>query len=154
MRVVRLRMPIAAPPARCFDLARDVELHTRSLAASGERAIAGVTHGLLGLGDTVTWEGRHLGVRQRLTARITEYECPHFFVDEQVAGAFDWFRHTHLFVPNGVGTLMIDRFAFTAPLGPLGRLAEHLFLAGYMRRLLHERALILKAVAEREERMG
>jgi len=49
MRVVRLRTPIAAPPARCFDLARDVRLHTRSLALSGERAVAGVTHGPWGI---------------------------------------------------------------------------------------------------------
>jgi len=63
-------------------------------------------------------------VRQRLTARITEYECPHFFVDEQVAGAFAWFQHTHLFVQDGAGTIMIDRFVFAAPLGPLGWLAE------------------------------
>ncbi len=152
MRIIRLRTPIAASPARCFDLARDVELHTRSLAASGERAVAGVTRGLLSLGDTVTWEGRHLGVRQRLTARITEYERPYFFVDEQVAGAFAWFRHTHLFVPDGAGTIMIDRFVFAAPLGPLGLLAAQLFLARYMRRLLRERALVLKAVAERDER--
>jgi len=153
MRVVRLRTPIAAPPARCFDLAREVELHTRSLASSGERAVAGVTRGLLVLGDSVTWEGRHLGVHQRLTARITAYDRPHYFVDEQVKGAFDWFQHTHLFVPDGAGTLMMDRFAFAAPLGPLGRLAEHSFLARYMRRLLHERALVLKAVAEHEERV-
>jgi hypothetical protein len=151
MRIVRLRTPIAAPPTRCFDLAREVELHTRSLASSGERAVAGVTRGLLVLGDSVTWEGRHPGVRQRLTARITNYERPHFFVDEQVVGAFDWFRHTHLFVPDGAGTIMIDRFVFAVPLGPLGLLAERLFLARYMRRLLYERALVLKAAAERGE---
>jgi hypothetical protein len=47
MRIVRLRTPIAAPPARCFDLARDVMLHTRTLASSGERAVAGTMRGLL-----------------------------------------------------------------------------------------------------------
>ncbi len=148
MRIVRLSTPIAATPARCFDLARDVTLHTRSLASSGERAVAGTMRGLLVLGDTVTWEGWHLGVRQRLTAQVVEYAHPHRFVDVQVAGAFAWFRHEHLFVPNGAGTIMIDRFIFSAPLGPLGWCAEQFFLTGYMRRLLRERALVLKAVAE------
>ena len=34
---------------------------------------------------------------------------------------------------------MIDMFDYAAPLGPLGRLAEALFLDRYMRRLLVER---------------
>jgi ligand-binding SRPBCC domain-containing protein len=87
-------------------------------------------------------------VRQRLTARITGYERPHRFVDEQITGAFAWFRHEHLFVPDGAGTIMIDRFMFAAPLGLLGWCAEQILLARYMRRPLRARALVLKAVAE------
>ena len=71
MPTIRVETRIEAPVERCFDLARDVDLHRRSLARTGERAVGGVTTGLLGPGDTVTWEGRHFGVRQRLTARIT-----------------------------------------------------------------------------------
>jgi hypothetical protein len=43
---------------------------------------------------------------------------------------------------------MTDEFDFTAPLGPLGRLANPLFLTRYMRRLLLERNAYLKRVAE------
>jgi hypothetical protein len=46
---------IAAPPDRCFDLARNVELHLDSTSATKERAVAGVTSGLLELNDEVTW---------------------------------------------------------------------------------------------------
>jgi ligand-binding SRPBCC domain-containing protein len=148
MPVIVLRTRVVAPPARCFDLARDVELHQRSTAASRERAVAGVTSGLLGAGDEVTWEARHFGVRQRLTSRITEFDPPKRFVDEMVRGAFARFRHEHQFLSVPEGTDVVDIFDYTAPLGPLGRLADGLFLRRYMTRLLRERNAYLKRAAE------
>ncbi|MEA2634706.1 MAG: hypothetical protein QOH92_1473 [Chloroflexota bacterium] len=96
MPVIILRTRVAAPPSRCFDLARDVDIHQRSTAGSRERAVAGVISGLLGRGDEVTWEATHFGVRQRLTSRITEFDPPNRFVDEMVRGAVARFRHEHL----------------------------------------------------------
>lgn len=148
MPVIVLRTPVAAPPSRCFDLARDVDLHQRSTAASHERAVAGVTSGLMKAGDEVTWEATHFGVRQRLTSRITEFEPPNRFVDEMVRGAFRRFRHEHQFLSVPDGTEMVDIFDYTSPLGALGRLADRLFLRRYMTRLLSERNAYLKRVAE------
>ena len=148
MPVIVLRTRVAAPPSRCFDLARDVELHQRSTAASRERAIAGVTSGLLGLGDEVTWEAMHFGIRQRLTSRISEFDPPHRFVDEMVRGAFARFRHEHQFPAVEGGTEMVDIFDYTSPLGPLGRVADGLFLRRYMTTLLRERNAYLKRAAE------
>jgi ligand-binding SRPBCC domain-containing protein len=148
MPVIVLRTRVAAPPSRCFDLARDVDLHQRSTAASQERAVAGVTSGRLGLGDQVTWEATHFGVRQRLTSRITEFDPPNRFVDEMVRGAFARFRHEHQFLAVGGGTEMVDTFDYTSPLGPLGRVADRLFLVRYMTALLRDRNAYLKRVAE------
>jgi ligand-binding SRPBCC domain-containing protein len=148
MPVIVLRTRVAAPPARCFDLARDVDLHQRSTAASRERAVAGVMAGLLGAGDQVTWEATHFGVRQRLTSRITEFDRPNRFVDEMVRGAFARFRHEHQFLSVPDGTDMVDIFDYASPLGPLGRLADGLFLRRYMARLLRERNAYLKRAAE------
>jgi len=148
MPTIRLLTHIAAPPARCFDLARDTAIHTQSMSHTGERVAVAPAHNPMELGDTVTWDARHLGLRQRLTARLTHLDPPRCFVDEQVRGAFASFTHTHEFVPTPTGTLMIDTFAFTSPLGPLGRLADALFLRRYMHRLLHDRALALKHLAE------
>ena len=150
MPVIVLRTRVAAPPSRCFDLARDVELHQRSTAASRERAVAGVTSGLLGLGDEVTWEATHFGIRQRLTSRISEFDPPNRFVDEMVRGAFARFRHEHQFLAVDGGTEMVDIFDYTSPLGPLGRLADGLFLRRYMTTLLRERNAYLKRAAESE----
>jgi ligand-binding SRPBCC domain-containing protein len=148
MPVIILRTRVAAPPARCFDLARDVDLHQRSTAASRERAVAGVTTGLLGAGDQVTWEATHFGIRQRLTSRITEFDPPNRFVDEMVRGAFARFRHEHQFLAVEGGTEMVDIFDYTSPLGLLGRLADGLFLRRYMAALLRERNAYLKRAAE------
>jgi len=97
---IRIATTIDAPPERCFDLARDVGAHLRSTGPTGERAVGGVTSGLLELGDEVTWEARHLGVRQRLTARISRLERPRLFEDVMVRGAFASLHHVHEFVPH------------------------------------------------------
>lgn len=148
MPVIVLRTRVAAPPSRCFDLARDIDLHQRSTAASRERVVGGRLAGLLGADDEVTWEATHFGVRQRLTSHITEFEPPHRFVDEMVRGAFRRFRHEHQFHPTDGGTLVVDIFDYTSPMGPLGRLADRLFLERYMTRLLRERNAYLKREAE------
>ena len=151
MPTIEIVRRVAAPPARCFDLSRSIELHEHSTAATGERAIAGVTTGLIGAGEQVTWRARHFGVWQTLTSRITAFDRPHHFRDEQVRGAFAGFVHDHWFAPDDAGgTLMRDVFAFRAPLGPLGRLAEWAVLTRYMRRLLETRVDVVARAAEGE----
>ena len=146
---ILLETVIRAPREVCFDLARDVSVHLQSTAQTQERAVAGVTGGLLSLGDTVTWEAVHLGVRQRLTARITLFEPPAMFVDEMVSGAFRSFRHLHRFLEHADGTTMQDTFDYESPLGVLGRLADWIFLERYMHGLLDKRATVIREIAER-----
>ena len=148
MPVIELSTQIAAPVDRVFDLARCIDLHIDSTGKSGERAVAGVTSGLIGLGQEVTWSARHLGVRQHLTVRITAFDRPTYFADTMLRGAFRRMDHQHHFEPTVDGTLMRDVFAFESPLGPLGQMADWLFLKRYMRSFLGDRNLVLKATAE------
>jgi ligand-binding SRPBCC domain-containing protein len=148
--LIRLATIIRAAPERVFDLMRDVDVHQESSSATGERAVAGVTSGLIGMGESVTWRARHLGVWQELTVVVTEFDRPWLFTDEMVRGAFKRMRHVHRFEATPEGTRMTDELDFEAPLGPLGRLAEVLFLTRYMRRFLEARAAFLKARAEVE----
>ncbi|ACQ82318.1 conserved hypothetical protein [Beutenbergia cavernae DSM 12333] len=145
----RIETPIAAPISACFDAARSVDAHLASMSRSGERAVAGVTSGLLTFGDAVTWEARHLGIRFRMTATITILEAPHRFVDEQVAGPFDAWWHEHTFAerPGGV-TLMTDDVRFRSPLGPLGAVVDRLVLTRYLHRLIDARAQWLRSTLE------
>lgn len=149
MPTIRITTLINAPRERVFDLARSIDADTVSASRSGERAIEGRTTGLIERGETVTWQARHLGVRQRLKVRITDFERPHRFADEMVSGAFKEMRHEHLFeMVDDQQTRMIDELRFQAPMGPLGRLAERFFLTRYMHRFLIERNRVLKELAE------
>lgn len=150
MPIINHEIYIQAPILKCFDLTRNVDVHTETTSKTKERAIAGVTNGLMEKGDFVTWEATHFGVRQKLTARIVEMEKPHWFTDEMVKGAFHSFTHTHEFIESGDGTIMIDKFSYKAPFGPLGYIADRLFLENYMRKFIMGRAVELKKIAERE----
>ena len=152
MPTIRLETTILAPIERCFDLALSVDAHGGSMAHTRERPIAGVTTGMMQLGDTVTWEAVHFGIKQHLTSKITAYDRPRGFTDEMVRGIFRSLHHTHEFIAQPPGTLMIDVFTFQAPLGILGRVAETLFLTRYMKNLLLTRNSYLKQVAETEHK--
>ena len=148
MATIRLSTDIAAGPAVCFDLARSVEAHVDSTGATGERAVAGVTSGLLGLGDEVTWRACHFGIVQDFTSRITAFDRPRHFRDEMVRGAFRRVVHDHHFEALAGGTRMVDVFDFAAPWGLLGTFAERLFLTAYLASFLETRAAVLKRLAE------
>ena len=148
MPVIKLATSIVAPIERVFDLARSINLHMESTSNTSEYAVAGVTSGLIGLGQEVTWRARHFGVWQSLTSRITVFEPPRHFVDVMVRGAFRRIEHHHYFERSADCTIMRDIFSYEAPLGILGRLAESLFLDRYMRSLLVQRNRFIKATAE------
>ncbi|MEV7004711.1 SRPBCC family protein [Streptomyces sp. NPDC093982] len=131
---------VPAPPDLVFAACLDVEAHTRSMAASSERAVDGRTRGELLLGETVTFQARHFGLTWRLTARITSYNPPRRFVDEQESGPFKRWRHAHHFEPDGSGgTVMKDVIDFASPLGPVGRIVDSVVLSRYLPRLIRIR---------------
>ena len=139
---------IAASAEVCFDLSRSIDLHVDSMAASEERAVGGITSGLIRAGERVTWEARHFGVLWRVTSRITEFDPPRRFVDEmEEAGAFAFFRHEHLFEPRGDGTRMTDVIQFRTGCGPLSPIAD-LPAGAYLRRLMHTRNATIRSRAE------
>ena len=148
MTQVELKTLIDAPAWRCFDLARSVDLHLESTKQTGEKAIAGRTTGLIGLGETVTWRAKHLGKWQTLTSKVTQFDYPNSFTDEMVQGAFKNFRHEHLFYAVNNQTLMKDIFIFESPYGVIGELFNYIFLARYMQNLLSKRNKVIKRYAE------
>jgi len=150
--IIKTDMFIYAPRDICFNVARDIDIHTESTSQTNERAVGGVTSGLIGLNETVTWEAVHFGVKQNLTVRITEFDFPNRFVDEMEKGAFKRFYHVHEFIEKENGTLMLDTFDYTSPFGIIGRLADQLFLEQYMKEFLIKRNRYIKKIAE--ERVG
>jgi len=155
MPVITLATEIHAPIERCFDLCRDLEVHTRTVPHTQERLVGDKKSGLAELGDVLVFEAVHLGVRQRLSSQITEVERPMLFADVALSGAFQSLCHEHRFVEinGGAATLMRDRLEWTSPLGLLGKLADALFLKRYMLRFLATRNRNLKAIIEEGEKL-
>ncbi|MGW3789311.1 SRPBCC family protein [Micromonospora chokoriensis] len=139
---IELTTDFQAIPEAVFDACLDVGMHTESMGASAERAVGGVTTGRLRAGDAVTWEATHFGLPWRMTVRISEYQRPYGFTDEQISGPFGRWRHEHTFTRNPAdpaATVMRDVIDFTAPMGPVGRLVASFILQPYLRRLVARR---------------
>lgn len=130
---------IPAPPETIFQALLDPEMHART-SPGRERVVAGAAP--LKLGDEVTFEATHFGVRQRLTARITRMDPPHAFEDTMIRGAFRRLWHRHEFRPEGDGTRMVDTMDFASPLGSV---FDRRVLAPYIRRFLIQRGERLAA---------
>lgn len=145
---IAVETDVQATPERCFDLSRDLDLHQRSLAHTGERAVAGKTSGLIGLGEEVTWRGRHFGIVHEHTSRITAYDRPRHFRDEMTRGRFKCFRHDHYFIPQGEWTRISDVLEFESPFGLVGRVVDFLVMKSYLMRLLQTRNAVVKHAAE------
>ena len=148
MQTIRIETRIAAPMERCFLLSLSMDLHVESTAQTNERAIAGVTTGLIGAGETVTFEATHFGLSLRHTSVISGYERPAYFQDSMTRGMFKSFVHDHHFEAADGGTLMRDQLRFAAPLGLLGTIAEALVLRRYLAGFLMERNALIQRVAE------
>ncbi len=151
MTRIELVTSIKAPAERCFDLARSIDLHMASTSGTGEQAIAGITSGLIGPDQEVTWRGRHFGFMMSHTSRITAYDRPKYFQDCMVRGRFRSFCHDHFFEAQDAATLMKDVMQFESPFGLLGSLVEVVLLKPHMFRLFIQRNNHIRQVAESDE---
>ena len=151
MPTIHLTIFIAAPAERVFDLARSIDLHKKSMAHSGEEAVAGTVTGLIKAGETVTWKAKHLGKKRVLRSKITEMKPPLSFTDEMVDGDFKMMKHEHHFKEVANGTFMIDKLVFESPWGGLGKLVNSLYLTRYMQNMLEQRNKIIKEYAETDK---
>ncbi|GIQ69657.1 hypothetical protein XYCOK13_24810 [Xylanibacillus composti] len=151
MITVEADIVIDAPIELCFDLARDMAIHKRTAwKHTKEEIVDGVKTGLIGLGESVTFEATHLGVRQRLTSKVVTLDRPYLFIDEMQEGAFRFLRHTHIFEEVQGKTRMSDIVEFAAPYGPIGWVVERLVLRTYLASFLKHRNQQLKQIAEKE----
>lgn len=151
MARIELETFVRTSPEACYALALNVQAHLDTTQQTDERVLDSPACGQLALGDVVTWEARHLGIRQRLTVRITAARPPHHFRDELVRGAFKTLRHDHYFDAVPGGTLMRDVFEFSSPAGIVGRWFDRLFLTQYLTRFLRSRNAILKNMLEQAQ---
>ncbi len=74
---------------------------------------------VMGVGTLIEYRIRLHGLPIRWRTKISEYDPPHAFTDEQISGPYRWWIHRHTFEARGNRTLMIDRVRYGVPLGAL-----------------------------------
>ena len=141
---------VPASVERVFDISLDIGTHLDSMSESNERAVAGVTSGLIELGQSVTWKAKHFGVDWTMTSTIVSWDRPHSFVDEQAKGPFRRFHHRHQFSSEGSGTRMVDEIDYDAPFGLIGDGVERIILTRYLRKLIVARNEFIVETARRQ----
>lgn len=94
-------------------------------------------------GQRIAYRIRLGPVPMRWLTRIDAWEPRERFVDAQLRGPYRAWYHEHLFEARGDHTLMIDRVWYAPPLGPLGAIAQRLFVGQTLRRIFgYRRAAI------------
>ena len=151
MSKIHLTTFIAAPIERVFNLSRSITLHKISTAHTNEKAIAGVTSGLINKDETVTWQAKHLFKTRQHTSKITAMQSPDSFTDEMINGDFKNFKHQHHFKQIDNGTIMIDIVDFESPYGSFGKFFNAVYLKKYIEKFLIKRNDIIKHYAETEK---
>lgn len=67
-------------------------------------------------------------IRTKWEASIENFTWLRGFCDTQLRGPFKYWRHCHTLTANTSGTHLIDAVEYELPLGPLGSLANTLFI--------------------------
>lgn len=98
-----------------------------------------------GEGAQVEYTLRVGPVRVRWVTEFEVWDLPRRFVDVQRRGPFAAWWHEHRFEASGAGTTrMADRVYYRTPFGPLGWIAERLFVRPQLREIFRFRAHALR----------
>ena len=85
-----------------------------------------------------------LGIRNTWVTEITHIKEGAYFVDEQRVGPYKWWHHQHIIRPNDEGTLMQDIVSYQLPLGPIGSLANVMFVRRQLKEIFDYRQKVLE----------
>ena len=150
MTTIHLITKIKAPIETVFNNSRNITIHIETASKTNEKAIAGVTSGLIELNETVTWQGIHFGLKLQHQSKITQMQFPNHFTDEMLKGCFKTFKHEHTFTHENGITIMEDKLMYTTPCGIFGKLFDIISLKKYLTNFLLVRNQSLKALSEKQ----
>jgi ligand-binding SRPBCC domain-containing protein len=149
----RYQIFIDRPPQAVFDFHTNLKNHARICPPEMPEEVVSGLDSPLGEGARVTFRAKHGGVWRTLEAEIVEWDPPRGFTDRQVNGPFALWVHRHKFAPFQTGTLMTDQVEYTLPAGPLGALAEKLWLGAHLDAFFNHRQNEAKRLLEQVTRI-
>jgi ligand-binding SRPBCC domain-containing protein len=97
-------------------------------------------------GTHVSYALRVHGFPVRWTSKIVEWDPPHRFVDVQIRGPYQLWRHTHGFHAEGNGTRITDEVLYALPFGVLGRVAHRLVVRSDVEKIFAYRQAQISAL--------
>lgn len=105
-------------------------------------------------GTRIDYEISLLGVPMRWRSHISTWEPGVRFVDEQEIGPYALWHHTHDFEADGDATIVRDTVKYREPLGPLGTIAHHLFIARTLKAIFDHRQVATQRLLEKDPRIS
>jgi len=87
-----------------------------------------------------------LSIPTTWVTEITHVAEKKFFIDEQRVGPYTMWHHQHFFKKHKNGVLMNDIITYKAPLGPLGVLANYLFISKKLKSIFEYRYKTLNKI--------
>jgi ligand-binding SRPBCC domain-containing protein len=134
--IIERTIEIDAPITQVFDFVTDARNHGRVAPPETKERLLDAGDIPLRLGSVVKFSARYGLIRWTLSSRITALAAldpanptSASFQDQQVDGPFAVWIHDHLYEATAEGgTKVTDRFTYQAPFGPLGWIAERLWL--------------------------
>jgi len=151
MAKIHLTTFVAAPIERVFDLSRHLALYKLVFQNRKERFTSGAGSNLLAKGETISVVSKHAGKSRMSMIRLSEIQHPISFVEEQVKGDLEHFRHEHHFKSVDNGTIIIDLVDFGQPKDILGRIFGKIYFKKYLENLLRKRNELIRSYAETEK---
>jgi ligand-binding SRPBCC domain-containing protein len=94
----------------------------------------------LGYGSLIQYRLELFRIPVHWLTRIATWQPPRSFEDEQLAGPYPLWEHTHRFVPVAGGTEIYDHVRYRVPGGPFGPLVQRPFVGRWLDGIFDYRA--------------
>lgn len=142
---LRSRLLVNTPPDRLFPFFADARNLGELTPAWLHFAILTPAPIAMAAGTRIDYRISVHGVPLHWQTRITHWQPPHAFVDEQVRGPYAVWRHTHTFTAVGGGTQLDDEVVLRPKGGPLAALLMALLVRRDVERIFRHRLAAMAA---------